>query len=752
MSKSNIVILMVLSMILLSTAGCGKRKEQNENYKEMIYDMELLNLNGVSGEPQAIVYNEGKLYINMIQWENGGQEVDNEENADESHMHGEDGQICSKLYYVNTDGSDWKEIPINIQNGELIRTVLIGENGEIFCVVQNDNTEKVKSSMLLVKFNEEGKELLKEDITNIYDLNEEDDNIEFVTDKQGNVVVAAGKNVYLFDNTLKCVGEVYSPNLINGIGLTKDGQVICGSMMYEEESICSQVQILDLDDKKWKKTIKLGDEVLQETGCLMNGGEWDFYFRTESGIYGYNIENKDSLKLLDYLASNLESDEIYGMASLGDGRFISLTHGTEMGIYIYTKVDPATIPDKITITYGGLYVSDEIKTAASTFNRKNRQYQIEFKEYGSIEKMNVDIIAGNITDIIDLKYQPMEQYVEKGILEDLTPYFDSDPELSETDIIDSVRQAMLIDDKLYFVSPKFGVDTIVAKVKDVGNRTGWTFEEMDSFLNEQDDGIRPFYSDNKEDLLDIFLLYGSTDYIDWQSGKCSYTSQNFKNILEFCNSGTDKRADSDDYWKNMISDIQEGKELFSNVYGLGVGEIQVYHQIFGDDITYIGYPNMDKDGSCFRFDTQIGISAQSKEKEGAWEFIRTFMTQKYQGDSESWLNGSAPSPTRQDCFDMMIKAKTATESYTDEMGQTIEPASNSWWWNDIEVKARPLTQEEVSRYIDLINRTKKRTSYDYSVEKIIKEEAKPYFLGEKSLDETVNIIQMRIETYVNEIR
>ena len=40
--------------------------------------------------------------------------------------------------------------------------------------------------------------------------------------------------------------------------------------------------------------------------------------------------------------------------------------------------------------------------------------------------MNADILSGKVPDIIDLNAIPIRQYVSKGLLEDLTPYYEKD--------------------------------------------------------------------------------------------------------------------------------------------------------------------------------------------------------------------------------------------------------------------------------------------------------------------------------------
>ena len=100
--------------------------------------------------------------------------------------------------------------------------------------------------------------------------------------------------------------------------------------------------------------------------------------------------------------------------------------------------------------------------------------------------------------LLIFNYLPVEQYVEKGILEDLTRYLEKDDVVNKDDIIPSVREgngdrrkALLYSTKLYTAF------YLIASKKDVGDKTGWTFEELKELLEEKGEGVRPFYRENK---------------------------------------------------------------------------------------------------------------------------------------------------------------------------------------------------------------------------------------------------------------
>lgn len=125
------------------------------------------------------------------------------------------------------------------------------------------------------------------------------------------------------------------------------------------------------------------------------------------------------------------------------------------------------------------------------------------------------------------------------------------------------------------------------------------------------------------------------------------------------------------------------------------------------------------------------------------------MTKEYQSQDEV----SSYAPTRKDCFDMMIKEKTATKTYTDEFGKEVRPMESSYDYEGFEVEIGPSTPEEVTLYKELINGTKRIQQIDNDIIfKMVFEEANTYFKGDKSVDDAVNVIQSRVETYVNENR
>lgn len=731
--------------------SCGKKEDNSvekagdiDDTVEKSYEGIRLPLGGMEGKPVQYCTKNNKIYILTCQ-------------QPEQEMH-----TGHKLYVADMDGTNLSEIPLNLADDEKIEGFSVGNENKIIYITSLPEGEKTVCNEL-TKIDMEGKEIQKEDITKTLGLHDDVSIKGIVEPAEGNVVVVTDEKVSIFGDGFSLVKEVASEKgcRIADVAHTKDGDIVCALKKTEQLTQEEAVNICRLDIKAgaWEKVTQLGLPASPEDAYIMDGYEYDFYFRGNYGIYGYDIESENDPMLVDGVASGLNPDDTVGFVPTEDGRFISTQGEGDGELYLYSKVDQMDLQNKKTIVYGGTSIA--VKNAAMEFNKKNKDCRVIFRDYSEEEdpmtKLNADIIAGNAPDIIDLEYFGIspEKCVSMGLLEDLTSYYEKDAELNEEDMIPSVLHAMQINGKLYYVAPGFTMSTIIGKQKDVGDENGWTFDELKGLINEKGEDVSVFaLSTAKDEILYNFLLNSLMDFVNWDTGECTFDSQEFRNILELSNENGEMddniKTDTDieEFINSQPDRLREGSILLYEVEDFTIEQVQTVRQLFDADITCIGYPNEEKLGSFFSFGNRLGICAKSEVKEDAWKFIRTFMTREYQGKN---MNPESM-PTRKDCFDLQIEAVTATKPYTDEFGREIEPLNDTWNYGTVELQLQPLSQKEVDIYVNLVNTTKKSSDCDEKMLDIIMEEVQPYFNGRKSLDKTVKIIQKRISTYVNEQR
>ena len=134
--------------------------------------------------------------------------------------------------------------------------------------------------------------------------------------------------------------------------------------------------------------------------------------------------------------------------------------------------------------------------------------------------------------------------------------------------------------------------------------------------------------------------------------------------------------------------------------------------------------------------------------------MRTLFTKEFQ--EENRWNGL---PTNADVFNAIVKdmmtLKYQTDSegnyVLDENGQKIvEPKASYWFEDDRTYDIDVFTQEQIDQVMDLYNKTNLVMTDDQNILDIVKEETAGYFAGQKSLDDTVRLIQNRVSLYVAE--
>lgn len=727
----------------MSVYGCGGANDQTaaqieENKADMVYQGENLNLEGIKGDIFDIAAQYGRVGIITNEW-----------------LDSEYKQRIEHFYSMNADQSDFREIPLEVpENNNLDRYAFDKEGNLVYTVTNQDEDTYVGE---LIKVDRNGKELLRVPV-------QFDERVTsgLLVDGNDNVIFAQPEKISVFDKNLQCIGSLEGDKDKGeiDIALEKNGRLVCSQTYYDDEKEVLLVREIAENYEKWETSYEIPVKDTSVVNVVMDGwGEYDFCYRDNDGIYGYMTKKKSSVKLLDYIASNMTEDYTEKLLLLEDGNGIGIVYdeSADTVVAMYHKVDPTVVANRKTIQVGVFGIEDDLRKAVIQYNREHSDYQIEIRDYleadDPVQQMNTDVIAGKMPDILDISYLSVDQYIEKGLLENLTPYLEKDSEINMDDLIPAVSETMMQDHNVYFVSPSFSICSLAAGGETVKDQEGWTLEEMQNAIKEKDKEVDVFYRSDKMDSLYRLLEMEVSDFVNWSTGECYFDSEEFKELLALADQiGTDEIPEQNEEMPSNWDAIRDGKVLFWDGW-VSLTEIYMNRNIFGEDVTYIGYPNKDREGSYFQFDHPLAIYSKSEEKDAAWEFIRIFMTKEYQGKKD--LYGYSM-PTRQDCFDLMLEANLATEWYINEMGQEIFPGE---MWSvytlsnqGVSDGKNPFTQKDADELTALIANTKRRVSYEDALMNIIQEEAEIYFAGEKSLEDTVKIINNRAETYVNENR
>ena len=373
----------------------------------------------------------------------------------------------------------------------------------------------------------------------------------------------------------------------------------------------------------------------------------------------------------------------------------------------------------------GEWVSRELETAIAMFNASNSRCKLNIVRYETLEQLNVQIIAGNIPDLIELDAVPFENFAAKGLFEDLNPYFENDPEVA---LVPDVRRALSTGDNLFRVSPGFYLMSLVGSSDFVGTEQGWTFEEMKQYLAAAPEGATVFPAGwARENVLEFLLYQNIDEFIDWESGTALFDTPNFNALLEFANTLSD---DPPPYQEEMPL-IFEGRQLIMHSGYQILAHFVDRDYWFGGKAIHKGFPGSRKSsGVIFPDAFSLSMTAACANKDDAWNFIRTALLN---------VRLDRVIPTVQSKFDLAIET-AMSEPYkrNDPRPPGQEPHP----------EIPPMAQEQYEKFMRVLSEIGPVIGSNVAVRAIIEEEAPAYFAGDKTVDEVCAIIQNRAQLYV----
>lgn len=415
---------------------------------------------------------------------------------------------------------------------------------------------------------------------------------------------------------------------------------------------------------------------------------------------------------------------------------------------------------KIVKMYTREVLDMEIYDFIRNFNARSDEYEVQLTEftaeYGGeegIEHFNADIAAGNYPDILLYDWEgqfPIESYAQKGMLADLYDFIDADPDINREDYIENIFNAYEIDGKLYKAITSFQIITLAGKPSVVGTEQGLTFEQLSDIVNKYPD--KPFETKNRA--LEIFIIFGYGNYIDSSTGTCRFNSEEFISLLKFCNQFPPKTEGNDEfYYRDREEAFRNGKIPFSNMYIDSFSNLRrsEYRQ-FGEPVTFIGFPGVGGNGSVISPCTsKFSVFSIGANPEGAWQFIKYFYSEEYQNrflTEKSDGKYCNMFPIKKSVLEKLAEeAKQLVKDH--DTGELTEPFITDAAGNKIIIGST--TDEDNQRIYDLINGAVAENT-NLEAAEIITEEAGAYFAGQKSAEEVAEIIQNRVQNYIDENR
>lgn len=494
------------------------------------------------------------------------------------------------------------------------------------------------------------------------------------------------------------------------------------------------------------------------------GAGSDLIYAGRDGVFIWDMGDEEASLKMDYINSDRNISTVHSLLELDDTHFFMFyyeDYKKELKAGIFEYVRPEDIPDKAVVILAGLTVNADIKKRIIHYNRESSQYRVVVKEYESSEKLNLDIASGHMPDILMAEGLPngdsipLESYIKKGLIADIGALIEKDEELSGQEFMENVFDAYSVDGKLMYVVPSFTISTMAARTSLVGDGNDWSMEKMAEVLEGMGPNAQLLNGLNRDTFLEKVMRYRGNDFIDRETRKCAFDSQEFIDIMEFAYALPEERRFAGEteeaYQLQYLRNRTLLLELPVSTFSPDVDERLFFrlNGFLGGDYVFIGFPAAsaesagDGEGAIVSGKNLMALSAMSENEAGAWDFARYYLTEEYQKSLEIGL------PVRRDIFEEWAREETRRSYHTDENGERVE-YDLTLYRNGQEMVVSPLDQRQLDELIVYVESVTTLPFEDNNVMNIINEEMGAYFAGQKTAEATAKLIQNRVQLYLDE--
>lgn len=531
----------------------------------------------------------------------------------------------------------------------------------------------------------------------------------------------------------------------------------------------AQSRILQLDGETGSMEPVMEMPQTAGSGALVPGQQDRLLYRDSKGLYACDLEQGTVECVVLWDEVEISGQHILQARVSSSGKIYILED--DYSLTQVSQISAQDIPaEKQTVTLAVVEAfRDSANQIAAEFNKHNAYYEVEVIGYDYFEgpqKLETELATGKAPDLLGTNLIYVDKLVEKGLLADLSPYLEDGKGIEREDLVEAVLRCNTIDGVLTCIPGEFGLEVLVGKPQVVGTEPGWTIEEYTACIREHMGleimGSNCFSGSNQSGhaIVDLPMYGDITHWADYQQGKALFNSADFRELLELAGD-YQVTEPAVDLWSAL--ELEDGRMLTYVSALYSVGDYLLLNASLQQEVTYKGYPT--EDGSpvySLKGCDAYAVNAQSEVKDGAWALIEFMMTYCQSASNQvgdiiraerfSTLESQLDYQMQQS----MIKNYQYNSNYElvyDQDGQPVEAVKYVQYDSSRKVIAESLaaTQEDVDNLRSLIDAAGNvSNANNNTLFQIVYAEVDAFLNGQRTAQETVDVIQNRVQLFIDE--
>lgn len=586
-------------------------------------------------------------------------------------------------------------------------------------------------------------------------------------DSEGNlIVIDSNSSLYKIDTSAGICGTAFDTEGMGiryfGLAGTKciaihdEGILVFNTVTGEKEDVEPVIQDLIKGDSNLTS-------VNTDSGCPMvfaeGAEEGSILFVNSNGIFHFVIGGSVSEQLLDSSLTSLGGMDVvfYGICMMdAENIFVCANAGQGTNLFRYSyDSEAAAAPDR-EITVYSLDDSSTLRHAVTVFQSTHPDIYVNLRigmsgEDGvtledALKVLNTDIMAGKGPDVLILDGMPIDSYIEKGILADIS---DVVKEVDQEDgLFSNIMEASEVDGHIYAMPARFLISLVDGDADTVAASTSLeTLADRAEELKAQGAAEHVMQKRDAESLLRE-LFYA--DSAAWKTKDGSLDEEKLTNYLTQAKRIYDvDQYDSDENSSSGDGIISGLKPNSLSSEGQLTGEFKIAMGTLSDVSAFqLMRSAQAKTGNSYGVNNagtvksyipylMAGVTSDGNT-EAAKEFVKTLLGK----EAGSATNGI---PVNRAAFDQQI-ADTA-EAVKYDMSIAFGGADSDEAYG---VEYIELTEQDVTDFNELIEGLTTSALTDRTIQSLVLEQGEKYLTGEQSLEAAVTAILKKVNLYLSE--
>ncbi|REE55421.1 multiple sugar transport system substrate-binding protein [Paenibacillus taihuensis] len=416
---------------------------------------------------------------------------------------------------------------------------------------------------------------------------------------------------------------------------------------------------------------------------------------------------------------------------------------------------------KKTIVFSAFWQDSKFEDASKKYMALHPNIEIKLEEgdyadetlEADIDKYakttNAAMLAGKGPDLLQMDLLPADNYVKHNLLADLNPMLAQDTSFNKSDYFNNILDNVRVGQSLYEMPMTFflmgfaGDADAIAKTNVNFDDQAWSWSDFAKTAGELTaKGPLPSALSyfGPEYLLSEMVSDDYNLFMDAAEHKARFDSASFTGLMKQVKSLFDDGVvskigrGSNAYFQSV--QINSPSDYLETMQGISLG-VKLTHKELGNHMRLYAKPHAQENtpGGYFKTYRNIAISAGSKVKPEAWDFIKFLMSEEIQSSSNS-----TGFPINKAAFTKQIaelKAKGSFKSYPEGPLQGKDVKVDQEMLNGLNSYVNGAVHPVMDADADKIR-------------EIIVDEAKAYYAGQKSAEDVANLVQNKVTTYLNE--